>query len=284
MPDPTSILFLGESPPLNAPPRFRPFDCASGTRLAALLGLQDRENLLRVVPMTNVYSTPHGVPGAPTWPARIDAEVQAAEEVSQHPHARVIVTLGRRVTRALHGGDPPALVSWCDAGRRFIPAPHPSGRSSTLNNPDHRAEVRRALLPELILGCPDLRATDLADDDALQDWAHAVAPAYPAAGLAALEHLRGREHVRLARLSSPLLDRIANDAHVCAEGPPPQWQLRDLAFALLNGERGIATAATLLACPLEAMAKPARARVTTHPADAARATLATYRARLAGAP
>ena len=38
----TALLFVGESPPAGSPPDFRPFDCASGTRLASVLGLIDR--------------------------------------------------------------------------------------------------------------------------------------------------------------------------------------------------------------------------------------------------
>ena len=41
-----SIVFVGESPPAGAPPDFSPFDCASGTRLASILGLRDRATLL----------------------------------------------------------------------------------------------------------------------------------------------------------------------------------------------------------------------------------------------
>src|SRR5687767_6185322 len=64
-----TILFVGESPPAGAPPNFRPFDCASGSRLAKALGLVDRAALLDNVPFTNVFPTPTGVRGCPPWSA-----------------------------------------------------------------------------------------------------------------------------------------------------------------------------------------------------------------------
>ena len=63
----TTLLFVGESPPAGSPPAFRPFDCDSGTRLAAVLGLIDRATLLEHVPMRNLFASPVGVPGAPRW-------------------------------------------------------------------------------------------------------------------------------------------------------------------------------------------------------------------------
>lgn len=258
-----SLLFVGESPPAGSPPDFRPFDCASGTRLASVLGLLDRATLLEHVPMANLFASPVGVRGTPQW-ADGDAR-QAAKRLSWHEvHGpedsyngrQAIVALGRRVADAfdLPTADarsripvPPVLAQWHHAcGPLITYAPHPSGQSQALNDPATRTAVRRTLLPELVLGCPTMRPWHFRLDDpaVLLDLAVAVAPSCVAVGIAALVWARGQHVARLARLASPLLAKV--DAALAGPVAPTAWD-RSLAdvvmvLGLNNGARALAEA------------------------------------------
>ena len=247
-----SLLFVGESPPAGSPPDFRPFDCASGTRLAGVLGLLDRATLLQHVPMANLFASPVGVKGAPEWDAA-DAFVEANGYAMGR---RAIVALGRRVADAfdLPTADarsripvPPVLAQWRHAcGPLITYAPHPSGQSQALNDPATRTAVRRTLLPELVLGCPTLRPWHFRLDDpaVLLDLAVAVAPSCVAVGIAALVWARGQHVARTARLASPLLAKV--DAALAAPAAPSAWdrRLADVAMVLglNNGARALAEA------------------------------------------
>ena len=247
----TALLFIGESPPAGSPPDFRPFDCASGTRLAAVLGLIDRATLLEHVPMRNLFASPMGVPGAP----RRDAEYAAKSAHNlmwDEPHA--IVALGRRVADAFD------LPTACSGARVPVPAiltqwrhnlgpiityaPLPAESSQALNNPATCAAVRRTLLPELVLGCPSLRPWHFRLDDPaiLADLAVAVAPSCVAVGVAALLWSRAQHVARDARLASPLLAKV--DAALAGPVAPAAWdrRLADMALVLglNNGARALA--------------------------------------------
>lgn len=231
----TRLLFVGESPPAGSPPDFRPFDCDSGTRLAAVLGLLDRAALLDHVPMVNLFASPCGVKGAPSW-ADGDAR-QAADRVayvdghSDHTTYRsAIVALGRRVADAfdLPAADgrarwpvPAILAQWRHSlGPLITYAPHPSGASPVLNDPAARLAVRRTLLPELILGCPTLRPWHfrLDDPEVLADLAVALAPSCIAVGAAAALWSHAQHVARTVRTASPLLAKL--DAAVAAQTTP----------------------------------------------------------------
>jgi hypothetical protein len=247
-----SLLFVGESPPAGSPPDFRPFDCASGTRLASVLGLLDRATLLQHVPMANLFALPAGVKGAPGW----DGEDAARAAYGLAVETRSIVTLGRRVADAflLPTADarsripvPPVLAQWRHAcGPLITYVPHPSGQSQALNDPATRTAVRRTLLPELVLGCPTLRPWHFRLDDpaVLLDLAVAVAPSCVAVGIAALVWARGQHVARTARLASPLLAKV--DAALACPVVPPAWDLNlaDVAMVLglNNGARALAEA------------------------------------------
>ena len=256
----TALLFVGESPPAGSPPDFRPFDCASGTRLANVLGLIDRATLIEHVPMRNLFTSPVGVPGAPRW--NDGDAMQAAQHLAWHGewtcvnHRRSIVALGRRVADAFDlptacsGAKVPVpaiLTQWRhNLGPLITYAPHPSGSSQAFNDPATRAAVRRTLLPELVLGCPSLRPWHFRLDDPaiLADLAVAVAPSCVAVGVAALLWARAQHVARAARLASPLLAKV--DAALAGPVTPAAWdrRLADMAMVLSlnNGARALADA------------------------------------------
>lgn len=223
-----SLLLVGESPPVGSPPDFRPFDCDSGTRLASVLGLVDRETLLRHIHLANLFASPCGVKGGDLlWVD--DAARQSAHRlvwagatgITERPTVRAVVAFGRRVADAFglptadDKGDRPApavLTTWryYSTGPVVTYAPHPSGASSVMNSGDVRTDVRRALLPELVLGCPSLRPWHfrLGDPAVLYDLAVAVAPTCPAVGAAALRWADAQHTAWRARYASPLLASV----------------------------------------------------------------------------
>lgn len=225
-----SIVFVGESPPAGAPPDFSPFDCASGTRLASILGLRDRATLLARVPRDNLFATPTGIDGAPAW--NFERSMDAADEVRGRAHVRsVFVLLGRRVADAFLIPRPVPASSvikwapmvgstWKDPGpvgeRTCIYIPHPSGANSTYTA-EVKREVRQMLLPELILCVPSLRPWhfNLADPLVLHDLAVAMCPLCPALGAAAMVWADGRHKARAAREAAPLLAMVAAAADPC---------------------------------------------------------------------
>lgn len=233
----TSLLFVGESPPAGSPPDFRPFDCASGTRLSSALGLIDRATLLEHVPMRNLFDAPTGVQDAPRWAIEA-AKLKACNLMyanSDPSPFRVgsFVALGRRVADAfdLPTADvlsripaPPILTQWRHAcGPIVTYVPHPSGAPQALNDPATRSAVRRTLLPEMVLGCPTLRPWHFRLDDpaVLVDLAVAVAPSCVAVGIAAMLWARSQHVARQARLASPLLARV--DAAAERGAALPGW-------------------------------------------------------------
>ena len=257
----TALLFVGESPPVGSPPDFRPFDCASGTRLAAVLGLIDRATLLEHVPMRNLFASPTGVPGAPRWDAG-DAR-WCAQHLSWHEAwndgtaingRKSIVALGRRVADAFDlptacaGARvpvPAVLTQWRHhLGPLITYAPTLSRTWQAITGPAATAAVRRTLLPELVLGCPSLRPWHFRLDDPaiLADLAVAVAPSCVAVGVAALLWVRAQYVARAARLASPLLAKV--DAALAGPVAPAAWdrRLADMAMVLglNNGARALA--------------------------------------------
>lgn len=225
-----SIVFVGESPPAGAPPDFSPFDCASGTRLASILGLRDRATLLARVPRDNLFATPTGIDGAPTW--NFKRSMDAADEVRGRAHVRsVFVLLGHRVADAFLIPRPVPVSSvikwapmvgstWKDPGpvgeRTCIYIPYPSETNSTYTA-EVKRDVRQMLLPELILGAPSLRPWhfNLADPLVLHDLAVAMCPLCPALGAAAMVWADGRHKARAAREAAPLLAMVAAAADPC---------------------------------------------------------------------
>jgi hypothetical protein len=230
-----SIVFVGESPPAGAPADFTPFDCASGSRLAGILGLLDKATLLAHVPRDNIFAEPAGVDGAPAW--NFERSLQGAEGVIERAgHGASLVLLGRRVAdaflvhhpipkmapsigqtwrcvhkqeRVLASTDAFIMKSW--SLRRCIYVPHPSGRSSIYASGDVACHVRQMLLPELILGGASLRPWHFRLDDpaVLHDLAGAVSPVCPGLGAAALLWVAGQHKARQVRMSTPLLVRVS---------------------------------------------------------------------------
>ena len=234
-----SIVFVGESPPAGAPPDFSPFDCASGTRLASILGLRDRATLLARVPRDNLFATPTGIDGAPAW--NFERSMDAADEVRGRAHVRsVFVLLGRRVADAFLIPRPVPASSvikwapmvgstWKDPGpvgeRTCIYIPHPSGANSTYTA-EVKRDVRQMLLPELILGAPSLRPWhfNLADPLVLHDLAVAMCPLCPALGAAAMVWADGQHRAQAARQATPLLTRINEALSEAPITPASPWR------------------------------------------------------------
>lgn len=222
-----AVLFVGESPPPGAPIDFKPFDCASGTRLArSMLGLVDRETLLEHVPLVNLFDRPTGPKGTPAW-SENEARERAIELQRVYDgRVRSYVFLGARVAAAFGMDHMPGPTSvgvlpspfitgsaW-RASELAIRVPHPKGAGDVLNAPEVVRDVRRLLLPELVLGCPTLRPWHFRLDDpaVLEDLALAVAPLRPSAGLVALEWAAGQHKARLAHPPGSLLASIAMHA------------------------------------------------------------------------
>lgn len=259
-----TVLFVGESPPPGAAPDFRPFDCASGTRLAKhVLGLVDRAALLDHVPRVNVFLTPTGPAGCPPWDAG-----RAATAVGHVAHDAVrngyesLVLLGGKVAAAFGLDHLPAISHGCVtdsfAGLSALYLPHPSGASTSLNDPVVLRDARRAALPELVLGCFTLRPWHFRLDDpaVLADLAAAVSPHDPAVGAAALLYAASEHKSRTAAASVPLLARmraaatpaeqggLAAEAVGLARTPPWDCPLLDVLRTLLrpDGARALAAA------------------------------------------
>lgn len=255
-----TVLFVGESPPPDAAPDFRPFDCASGTRLAKhVLGLVDRAALLDHVPRANVFTTPTGPAGCPPWDAGWAAA--AAAHVAQDAAGNSttsLVLLGAKVAAAFGLGHLPAISHGvADLGLRALYLPHPSGASTAFSDPATMRDARRAALPELVLGCPSLRPWHFrfADPSVLADLAAAISPYDPSVGMAALLHTVNEHRSRTAAESTPLLARLqsavtpaAVAAIVAGQAAPrtPPWDcpLLDILRTLLrpDGARELAAA------------------------------------------
>lgn len=254
-----SVLFVGESPPPGAPENFRPFDCASGTRLARhVLGLVDRAALLAHVPRANVLDEPTGLPGCPPWDAET-AHSRSGAHVFRNllfgTQVRSYVLLGSKVAEAFCKGHLASPVGSCvslDAPGgtlHFLRLPHPSGASQALNDPAVVRACRAAALPELVLGCPTLRPWHFRLDDpaVLADLAAACGPHCPPVAAAALLHAADQHRLRSAEKSSPLLAaaRVADVASAPGLASMP-WDatLLDLARVLLrpDGPRELAAA------------------------------------------
>lgn len=215
----SSLVFVGESPPAGAPADFIPFDCASGSRLAGILGLLDKATLLAHVPRDNVFPYSVGVDGAPSWST--EAAAMCADDVVKcAAQGATLILLGRRVADAflvrhpIKGGAPTIGQTWTvnalSGAIRCIYVPHPSGRSSIYASGDVTRHVRQMLLPEIILGVPSLRPWHFRLDDpaVLHDLAGAVSPVCPALGAAALLWVAGQHKARAVRKATPLLSRV----------------------------------------------------------------------------
>jgi uracil-DNA glycosylase len=183
-------LFVGESPPPNSPADFRPFNCDSGKRLARAMGLRSLDVLLQHVPRANIFDAPAGVPGCPKWEreaARKNGGAILLREDGNEAAPSIIVALGRRVVAAFGHPDLPEHA-WTPVPMftHLIALPHPSGRSQSLKDEHHRAEYRRAALPELIAGCHTLRPWhfDLDTPTVLADLGTALVPNDHALGVA----------------------------------------------------------------------------------------------------
>lgn len=233
-----AVLFVGESPPPGAALDFKPFDCASGTRLArSMLGLVDRGTLLEHVQLVNLFDRPTGPKGTPAWS---DNEARDHADALLAIHAplgvRSFVLLGSRVAAAFGMGHLPGpasvggLPSTFSIGARRAPmlavrVPHPSGASTVLNAPEVVRGVRRLLLPELVLGCPTLRPWHFRLDDpaVLEDLALAVAPLRPSAGLVALEWAASQRKIQQAQTASSLLGALRTALDVQSNEPMRAW-------------------------------------------------------------
>lgn len=250
----SSLLLIGESPPPGAAPDFRPFDCASGTRLASImLGLRGRDELLAHVPRTNIFDAPTGPHGCQKWDAAVARMRGATTLHKMSTRVRTIVALGRKTAEALGiphavpdrtlNWTPPLGTTWQRMGTRCIYAPHPSGASSALNSAEVRADMRAMLIPELILGAPTLRPWHFRLDDpaTLADLSAALSPRCPALGAAALTWAAEQHVARVARDSAPILAAMSKafGGAAFATGPNP-WDepLVNLARDLLQHDGG----------------------------------------------
>lgn len=186
-----SIVLVGESPPPGAPADFKPFDCASGSHLARLLGFTSRGVLLEHVPRDNIFDTPGvGIGDGPKWDDA-GAKARARALIFRHFNIATFVALGAKPSTALGVGDLPWYAWRRDADTKvhLLSAPHPSGRSSIITaSPSGPTTFRRALLPDIIVGCPTLRPWHFAtSNEAVRaDLGAALCPYDPAVGVIAV--------------------------------------------------------------------------------------------------
>lgn len=300
-----AVLFVGESPPPGAPADFSPFDCTSSACLARLmLGLRDRATLLEHVRRDNIFAN---YTSPKDWDPEA-ARAYASGLVSPLGGEHVIVALGRKTAAAFGmpvavpdariNWAPPLLTSWKYGGRggrvTCIYAPHPSGVFTTLASPEVRADVRRALIPELVIGCPTLRPWHFRLDDPaiLHAFAAAVSPLCPALGAAALLWAADKHKADTTRYLSTQMWNMQDDGSPMAGKTPfcPPWDepLAETTRSLLRHDGG-----RLLAQRWDP-ARSSRARkgadswlvalaedhaaLNPYPRDATRATLAQYAA------
>lgn len=190
-------LFIGESPPRGAPADFRPFDCDSGLFFARAVGFTSKDIFLDHCARTNIFPVPTAVPDAQKWDndeaARRGAQLIVAhrDRIAAPPDASYMsvgtaVAIGRRTVAALGLPDLPAHAWAPHAEVHVLALPHPSGRSRSLKDEHSRSEYRRAVLPELVAGCPTLRPWHFALDQppVLADLGAALCPLDHALGAA----------------------------------------------------------------------------------------------------
>lgn len=215
------LLLVGESPPPRAAPDFRPFDCASGTRLANAIGLRTRGALLEHVARDNLFPTPTGPRGCPSWD---DGDARkAALRLFQTSAAETIVALGQKVARAFDGPrdepfgqQPPTGSSWAFGRRRLLYLPHPSGSSPALQDPAQVRDVRRALLPELVGLVPTLRVCHFTvapsgmnyRQDVHEDLAVALAPTCPGLAFEIIREIGDRFYTAVGTPTAPRSDVV----------------------------------------------------------------------------
>ncbi len=215
------ILFVGESPPPKATPSFIPFDCDSGTRAGRdILGFRRadaRALFLGHCPRTNIFTTPTGPKGCPPWNAE-DASMNGGRLLwkAKDDGRRVVIALGRQTAEALGMPRPAGIdrrniapvvtTMWMCSDIACLYLPHPSGQSKVLRNAATRAEVRRAVLPEVVAGIPTLRPWhfDLGDPAVLADLGAALCPMQPDVGIAAALVAAERQRFLEAAEKAPL--------------------------------------------------------------------------------
>ena len=189
-----SVVLVGESPPPGAAPDFKPFDCASGQNLVRHLGLASRSVLLEHVPRDNIFHTPGvGIVDGLPWndaDARKRGELLLWASGQSEEFTVIFVALGAKPGAALGVGDLPWYAWRRDepTGVHVITVPHPSGRASIVTRtPSGPITFRRALLPEILVGCPTLRPWHFTTRiDAIRaDLGAALCPYDPAVGVIA---------------------------------------------------------------------------------------------------
>lgn len=270
----STVLFVGESPPKDAPPNFRPFDCASGDRLAKYAtGLSSRTVLLEHVERDNIFATP-GVGIAPdfAWDEAAARDAGEGLVARYSPRIKTFVALGRKPAAALgHAGL--EFSTWAvapDTRAHVVAVPHPSGGSTSLNSELKRSQVRRALIPELVAGCPTLRPWHFRTDVAIAlDLGAAVSPGDPVLGVATCTL------VALA-WSRPM--RRADDARLVEYAEA--LSLRDLARLCALGDGAVADALEIargkVRSAVGAIGKSMAGPLADYPVDARRATVGRY--------
>lgn len=146
-------LLIGEAPSRKSDPK-KPFQGASGRRLARMAGLDSEEDLPTRFRMTNVLGR---------WPGTGNA----GEKGSRFPIARakraarriellgVVILAGRRVAKAFGMAEAP-YFRWYATDRhgpcRIAVIPHPSGCNQFYNVPANREKVAAFLRGVLACG------------------------------------------------------------------------------------------------------------------------------------
>jgi hypothetical protein len=166
--------------------------------------------------------------------------------VVAHGETASVIVMGRPLADGLgmrdagYGVKPPPGTQWraCDDG----PLHTFAVSVQTIPGPPILAAMRRAIIPEMVLGCPTLRLWHFRTEDPaiLHDLGVALCPLSPGVGMAFAKHaaeaMRSKVAARASTPSKALAVNIYNTARWAA--PACDEPLRDVAATLMSHNGG----------------------------------------------